>query len=94
MTISGEWIVSLIFVKFSFKEYNTSMKNEIRHINPLIQKAADDYEKALMKLRAAQDPLIKNTLRQTALSKLNDAVIVTEACELQNNLKLKPPSNN
>jgi len=70
------------------------MKNEIRHINSLIQEAANDYKKALIELKAAQDPLVKNTLRQVALSRLSDAVIVAEACELQDDIKLRPPSNN
>ena len=70
------------------------MREKEKPISPRIQQAADEYREALDKVKQAKDPLIKEVLRKEAFKKLYEATDITEACELQEKIRLKPQSKN
>jgi len=64
------------------------------NIDPKILQAAEKYRNSLKSLSNAQDLLLKKILRNEAFEILEEAVIVTEAAELKQNLHIFTPCKN
>ncbi len=70
------------------------MPEHRRPIDPRIQRAADKYRDALDELQAAHDPLLKRALFEEACCRLDEAVVVTQAVEMERAIEPPAISNN
>ena len=61
-----------------------------REINPLVQIAADAIWEAYERLRAEHDPVAKGELREEVIHAIIRAAIITNALEIESELRLTP----
>jgi hypothetical protein len=65
-----------------------------RPVDPRIVEAAGQYREVLEKLATIQDPLLRKIVSQEALEKLENAVVVSEAVEMQDKMNIHEPCKN